>query len=151
MPRSISPAPLPGADRITRTLIDLVPLSKAHRVLVAGHLGTEILIALHRRGCTRVATTSCCGAPHGQYDAALVGWHGQSLQALEATLDWLVRFLGPRSVLAVWVGCDDGAPDRKLRSMLTRLGFRVEVGTACESGLAVAARRIESMPAAKAA
>jgi len=151
MPRSISSDPCPAADNIIRTLIDLVPLSKTHRLLAAGHLGTQILIELNRRGCTRVATTTSCGAPLGQYDAALVGWHRQSLQGLQATLDCLVRFLGPRSVLAVWVECEESGSDRKLRSMLERLGFRVEVGTACESGLAVAARRLESMPAAKAA
>jgi hypothetical protein len=50
-------------------------------------------------------------------------------------------------MVAVWVGRDEDAADRKLRSMLDRLGFRLEAGTACENGLAVAARRLESVPA----
>ena len=43
------------------------------------------------------------------------------------------------------------AANRKLASMLDRLGFRVEVGTHCEHGIAVAARRRDAAPAALAA
>jgi hypothetical protein len=140
-----------GGAKIAGTLIDLARIAKPHRVLVAGALASELLIALHRHGCLRVATSTCCGAPRGQYDAALVAWQGSSLEILARTLQWLTAFLGPDSVLAVWVGRSEGASDRKLRTMLQRLGFRVEAGTICQNGLAVAARRLELLPAAKAA
>jgi hypothetical protein len=146
-PARASPDRKPFGDLITPTLVGLARVSKADRVLVTGSLGTELLVELHRRGCTRVATAASCGLPHGQYDAALVAWHRHSLKALETTLDWLVHFLNPRGMVAVWVGRDEDAADRKLRSMLDRLGFRLEAGTACENGLAVAARRLESVPA----
>jgi len=38
-----------------------------------------------------------------------------------------------------------------LGSALQRLGFRIESGTRCENGIAIAARRLELNPAAKAA
>jgi len=142
---------IPAGGPITQTLIGLAHVSKADHVLATGSLGTEILLELHRRGCTRVAATGSCGLPRGQYDVAVVGWRGDSLKALETTLGWLVHFLGPKGVLAVWASRDEGAPDRKLRSMLQRLGFRVEAGTFCENGLAIVARRLESVPATMAA
>jgi hypothetical protein len=120
-------------------------------VLVSGAIGKEVLIELHRRGCSRVVTTAHCGLPHGQYDVAVVGWQRQSLKALEVTLIWLVHYLGPKGVLAIWIDSNEPAANRKLRSMLDRLGFRVEAGTSCENGLAVAARRCESMPLAQVA
>jgi len=147
------PNQIPAGGPITQTLISLAHVSKADRVLATGSLGTEILLELHRRGCTRVAATATasCGLPRGQYDIAVVGWRGDSFKALETTLNWLVHFLGPKGALAVWIKRDEAASDRKLRSMLQRLGFRVEAGTACEDGLAILARRLESVPAAMAA
>jgi hypothetical protein len=142
---------IPIGGPITQTLIGLAHVSKAHRVLATGSISTEILLELHRRGCTRVAATGSCGLPRGQYDAALVGWRAHSIKALETTLNWLVHYLRPDGVLAVWVSRDEGAPERKLRLMLQRLGFRVEAGTTCENGLAVVARRLGWAPAAMAA
>jgi len=144
---------MPVGGPITQTLIGLAHVSKADRVLATGSLGTEILLELHRRGCKRVAATatSSCGLPRGQYSVALVGWRGDSLKALETTLCWLVHFLGSKGVLAIWTDNDEGSTDRKLRSLLQQLGFRVEVGTTCENGVAILARRIESIPAAAAA
>jgi hypothetical protein len=138
-------------DRIARTLIGLARISRSHRVLVAGSLSRDVMIELSRRGCARVMTMTHCGAPHGQYDAAVVAWQRQSLKALDVTLNWLVHFLRPKGVLAVWVPRDENATDQRLRSMLDRLGFRVEAGSSCANGLAVAARRSESIPLAKAA
>jgi hypothetical protein len=106
---------------------------------------------LHRRGYYRVATTATCGLPHGQYDTAFVEWQLHSTKALEATLDWLVHFLTPTGVLAIWIDSRQ-CPDRhKLGSMLERLGFRVESGTRCEHGLAVSARRFDAAQQAVAA
>jgi hypothetical protein len=142
---------VPAGDQIAQVLIGLGRISKAHRVLVAGPFGSAVLGELYCRGYTRATTTAHCGLPQGQYDAALVAWQKSSLKALETTLDWLVHFLGPRGVVTVWVGRDEAAAGRKLSSILDRLGFRIEAGTTCANGLAVAARRLETVPAAKAA
>jgi hypothetical protein len=150
-PNVVPPDSNSSGQRIVQTLIDLARVAKEDRVLVAGALTAELLSELHRRGCVRVATTACCGTPHGQSDVALIAWHRNSLEALAPTLDRLVHFLRPNSVLAVWVDRSQGTPDRKLKSMLHRLSFRIEAGTTCENGLAVAARRLELLPAAKAA
>jgi len=148
MPQSL---PTSANDRVTRTLIGLARVSQTHRVLVAGALGNDLLVELHRRRCTRVFTTAHCGLPRGQYDVVAVGWQRQSLKALEVTLIWLVHYLGPKGVLAIWIDSNEPSASRKLRSILDRLGFRVEAGTSCENGLAVAARRCEAMPLSKAA
>jgi len=142
---------IPTGGPITQALIGLAHVSKADRVLTTGSLGIEILLELQRRGCTRVAATGSCGLPRGQYDVAVVGWRGDSLKALETTLHWLVHFLGPKGVMAIWISRDEKAPERKLRTLLRRLGFRVETGTICENGVAVLARRLESAPMAAAA
>jgi hypothetical protein len=133
-------------ERVTRTLVGLARVTATHRVLVSGALGKDVVIELHRRGCSRVVTTTHCGLPRSQYDVAVVGCQRQSLRALEVTLIWLVHYLGPKGVLAIWIDSDESAASRKLHAILDRLGFRVEAGTSCENGLAVAARRYESIP-----
>jgi len=142
---------IPVGGPITQTLISLAHISKTDRVLATGSLGTEILLELHRRGCTRVAATGSCGLPRGQYDVAVVGWRGDSFKALETTLFWLVHFLGPNGAMAIWISRDEEAPERKLRVMLKRLGFRMKLGTICENGIAVLATRTEAAAAVMAA
>jgi hypothetical protein len=71
-----------------------------------------------------------------------VEWRQHSIKALETTLQWLVHFLAPASGLIVWT--DETMNRRALGSILERLGFRVEVGTRCEHGLAIAARRLDA-------
>jgi hypothetical protein len=97
----------------------------------------------HRRGYIRVSTTASCCLPRGQYAVVLVEWQLPSIKALAATLDWLVHFLAPAGVLVIALDTRE-CPDRgKLRSMLARLGFRVEAGTHCEQGIAISARRLD--------
>ena len=121
-------------------MIGLVRCSKHHRILVAGAKSPELMFELHRRGYIRVATTTNCGLPGGQYDVALVDWRGHSIKALETTLDWLVHFLGPAGTLVVWVDPQDRAGNRKLRAVLEAHGLVVEAGTVRDHGAAVAAR-----------
>jgi hypothetical protein len=99
------------------------------------------MFELHRRGYNRVATTATCGLPHGQYDVALIDWQGHTIKALETTLDWLVHFLGSSAVMVIRVHSQERDANRKLARMLEKLGFRIEIGTRCEHGLAVSARR----------
>jgi hypothetical protein len=143
--------PTPARERITESLVELARCSKLHRIIVAGSNGPELMFALHRRGYIRVATTAACGLPQGQYDVALVDWQGRSIKALETTLDWLVHFLASSAVLVIWIEQPEHAANRKLESMLERLGFRVEVGTRCEHGLAISARRRDAGQMAAAA
>jgi hypothetical protein len=131
----------PSARQIVEPMIQLACCSKAHRIIVAGSKGRELMFELHRRGYTRVATTATCGFPRGQCNVALVDWRLQSITTLERTLGWLVHFLAPAAVLVIWVDSAERSGNRRLGSMLERLGFTIEAGTRCEQGFAVLARR----------
>src|SRR4051812_25598503 len=119
--RQIKPISL--SERIVDTMIELARCSTRQRILVAGSNAPHRLFDLNRRGFSRVATTAICGLPCGQYDVALVQWQASSIKALETTLDWLVHFLAPEGVLAIWVEPCVQADHRKLVSALERLGF----------------------------
>jgi hypothetical protein len=141
----------PSDERIVDAMIQLARAAKSHRMIVAGSNSAEIFLELHRRGYPRVTTTNTCRVPCGQHDVALVAWREQSIKTLEATLDRLVHYLSAAGVLVVWIGPHERMPHRALRLALGRLGFRIETGTTCEHGIAIAARRLELKPAAKAA
>jgi hypothetical protein len=136
---------------MAETLIGLARLSDSRRVLLAGSSGTELYKELRRHGCTRVSTLANCGRPKGQYDALLVAWRRESLEALEKHLGWYLRYLSPRGVVVIWVSRDESTVHRRLRSMLDRFCLRIEAGASCPDGLAVAARSIEHAQAAKVA
>jgi hypothetical protein len=138
-----------ASDRIIDTMIGLARCSRPHRIILVGPRSAEQELALHRRGYNRIATTATCGLPRGQYDVAFVDWQRPSIKALETTLDWLVHFLAPAGVLALWIA--PGADHRRLGPVLARLGFRVEAGTRCERGLAISARRLDAAQQALAA
>jgi hypothetical protein len=141
----------PAREGITESLVELARCSRQHRIIVAGASSPELMFALHRRGYVRVATTTTCGLPHGQYDVALIDWQGRSMKSLETTLDWLVHYLGSPAIMVIWVDFHERAANRRLAAMLDRVGFRVEVGTRCDDGLAVSARRQDAVQMAVAA
>src|SRR4051812_42846628 len=101
-------------ERIIATMIKLARCSNLHRIIVAGSKGPYQMFELHRRGYIRVATTATCGLPRGQYDVALVEWHLHSIKALETTLDWLVHFLAPSSVLVIWIDASESTNQQML-------------------------------------
>jgi hypothetical protein len=136
----------PSGSQIIEPMIQLACCSMSHRIIVAGSKSRELLFELHRRGYTHVATTATCGLPRGQCNAALIDWRLGSIAALERTLAWLVHFLAPAAVLVVWIDSSEPSGNRKLRSMLERLGFTIEAGTRCEHGFAVSARRRDAVP-----
>jgi hypothetical protein len=138
-------------EQIIQSMIELARCSKSHRIIMAGSKGSEHMFELHRRGYTRVSTTATCGPPRGQYDVALIDWQLQSIKALETTLDWLVHFLAPTSVLVVSVDSSKRTDNQKLAPMLERLGFRIEAGTRCEQGFVISARRRDAAQMAVAA
>jgi hypothetical protein len=131
----------PLRKQIIEPLIELARCSKRHRFIVAGSKSAELMSELYLRGYVRVATTATCGLPHGQYDVALVNWQGRSIEAIEATLDWLVHFLASSGVLVIWIDSPERTANQRLESILERLGFHVEVGTLCDQGLAILGRR----------
>ena len=138
-------------DPIVGPMIGLARCSKHHRIIVAGTKRSELMFDLHRRGYGRVATTTTCGLPDGQYDVALVDWRQHSIKALETTLDWLVHFLTPSGVLVAWLDPQERAGNRTLRAMLEEHGLVVEAGTVRAHGSGVAARRCDPYPVSKAA
>jgi hypothetical protein len=138
-------------ESIVEPLIELARCSNVHRFIVAGPSSAELMVGLHRRGFTRVATTATCGLPQGQFDAGLVDWRAHSIKSLETTLYWLVHFLAPSAVLVILIDVPERSAGRKLSSILGRLGFHVEVGTRCAHGSAIAARRRDAVQMAIAA
>src|SRR5882672_3018193 len=110
--------PTISGKRIIATMIELARCSNLHRIILAGSKAPYQMFELHRRGYNRVATTADCGLPRGQYDVALVEWRLPAIKALETTLDWLVHFLGPSSVLVIWIDASESTNQRKLRLIL---------------------------------
>jgi hypothetical protein len=145
------PRPIQSDERIVDAMIQLASATRPHRMIVAGPHSSEVLLELHRRGYLRVTTAKLCDVPCGQFDVALVVWREHSIKALETTLGGLVHFLSTAGVLVVWIGADDRLPVQMLRLALDRLGFRIEAGTACDTGVAISARRLESSSIAKVA
>jgi hypothetical protein len=143
--------PIPAREHIVDSMIELARCSKQHRIIVAGSTAPELMFGLHRRGYVRVGTTATCGLPHGQYGVALVDWQGRSIKALESTLGWLVQFLASSAVLVIWLDPRERTANRKLESILERLGFHVEVGSLCEQGFAISASRRDASQMAAAA
>lgn len=140
-----------SGDRIVDPILALARCSKEHRILVAGSKAVELMFELHRRGFARAAATTNCGRPASQYDVALVDWRSRTSRALETTLDWLVEFLSPGSVLVVWVDAQKSSANQNLRDSLERRGFVVESGIDHDCGRAVSARRREMNPIRRAA
>jgi hypothetical protein len=142
------PTPTISGERTIETMVGLARCSRRHRIIVAGSKSPHRMFELLRRGYKRVATTTTCGLPRGQYDAALVDWQLPSIKALDATLDWLVHFLAPTGALVLWIDSPICPERQKVQSILERLGFQVEAGTRCGDGLALSARRRDaSQPA----
>jgi hypothetical protein len=81
----------------------------------------------------------------------LVNWEGRSIKTLDTMLDWLVQFLGSSAVLVVRLDPLEGTRFQKVESILNRIGFKVEIGTFCEHGPAVSARRRDTPDMAVAA
>jgi hypothetical protein len=139
------------SERFARGLVELARAKKFDRLLVAGDATNDIGHELRRCGFRNTFTTKTCGLPRGQYHVAMVAWGDHSIKALETTLDWLVHFVSATGTLVVWLGSPDLGAHQKLRRALDRLGFRIEMGSRIEHGIAVCARRVAMVRAAKAA
>lgn len=138
-------------ELISSSMIELARATKSQRIIVAGGNSTGLLFALHRQGYARATTTKAALTACQQFDVALMTWHESSTKTLKATLAQLVPFLSATGVLVVWIGSRERLLNQTLRNTLGRLGFRIESGTGCGTGIAIAARRLDSIPAAVAA
>ena len=146
------PSPIPSNERIVDAMIELARAATSNRIIVAGINSAEIFLELHRRGYPRVTTTKICLVPCGQHEVALVAWRESVDQSsrndarpARALLDrlWRLGLLDRLHTNAWPINCSASA--------LRRLGFRIELGTQCQNGIAIAARRVDLVPAAKAA
>lgn len=135
----------PSASEIIEPMIQLARCSTSHRIMVAGSKSRELMFELHRRGYTRVATRATRGLSRGQCNVVLIDWRLESITSLERTLGLLVHFVAPVAVLVIWIDSSERSGNRKLGSMLERLGFTIEAGTRCGHGFAVAARRWDAV------
>jgi hypothetical protein len=61
------------------------------------------------------------------------------------------HFLAPAGVPVIWIDAEQHSGQRMLKSILERLGFRIEAGTCYEDGVAISARRTAVNPQAEAA
>jgi hypothetical protein len=125
--------------------VELARCPKSRKIVVAGAAAPMLAFELYKRGYRHVETTASCGLPRGQFDAALIDWHGRSLRSLECTLDWLVPFLGRWGSLVISVDTMQSADIRRMRLMLESLGLRLELVSRRERGIAIAARRQDAV------
>lgn len=127
-------------EQVVDTMIDLTRLSNLQRAIVAGHDGLELYLALRRRGFVRVATTATCRIPRHQHAVGLITGH-TSLAAIEAALSQIAPFLSPSAAVAVLIDSHESGLSLKIRSLLERMGFRIEAGVRCQQGLVLSAYR----------
>jgi hypothetical protein len=113
-----------AVDPIVEPMIALARCSKLQRIIVAGSKSVELASKLNRRGYVRVASTANSGRAAGQYD--VVDWRRRTFKTLETTLDWLVNFLGPEGLLAIWIDPQKPAVREDLYSRLEQRGFVIE-------------------------
>jgi hypothetical protein len=134
--------PAGSTDRKVDSIIELGRCSDRHRILLAGASDPDPVSQWRSRGYHRVATIAASRLPRGQYDVAVVEWRQHSIRALETMLEWLVHFLSPQGVLVIWIDGTPASARRNLRSVIERLGFRIETGKRCQDGFAVSASRL---------
>jgi hypothetical protein len=138
-------------DRIIDPMIALAGCSTRQRIVVAGLKSVELTLELRRRGYLLAAAAGNCGRPTGQYDVALVDWRRRTLHTLDATIDWLTKFLSPCAVLVVWADAQKPAATESLRAAVAKRGFVIVDGTVHDCGCALLARRSQPYPVQKAA
>jgi len=130
--------PSPPSGHILDTMISLTRLAASHRVIAAGSDSMELYLGLRRRGFLRVSTPAICRVARAQHSVGMIS--GQSsIHGIESVLDQISPFLGASSGLALLVGSRENG--LKIRTKLERLGFRIEAGVRCRSGVVLSAYR----------
>lgn len=136
-PQSLT-APSSPSGHILDTMISLTRLAVPHRVIAAGSDSMELYLALRRRGFLRVGTPAICRIARAQHAVGLISGQSSS-HGIEAVLDQISPFLAASSGLAILVGSRENG--LKIRTKLERLGFRIEAGVRCRTGLVLSAHR----------
>jgi hypothetical protein len=129
-------------------MISLTRAGPLHRMIIGGSESMELYLVLRRRGFIRVTTTEICRVARAQHAVGLIAGQNSS-RGIEAILDQMSPFLATNAGLALLVGSRENA--FKIRSKLGELGFRIEAGVRCTSGLVLSAYRQGYELAAKAA
>jgi hypothetical protein len=125
-------------EQIVDTMIGLTRLSSRHRAIIAGADSLELYLALRQRGFFHVATTVTCRL--AEHSVGLITGQN-SLQALEATLVDISRFLRTSAAIAVLIDSRETGLGLRIRAKLEQLGFRIEAGVRCQRGLVISAHR----------
>src|ERR1700758_3323586 len=89
-------------EQLVDTMIGLTRLSSRDRAIIAGADSLELYLALRRRGFFHVATTVTYRLAQAEHSVGLITGQN-SLQALEATLVDISRFLRTNSAIAVLI------------------------------------------------
>ena len=134
-PHSVS-----SREQVVDTMIGLTRLSGLHRIIVAGHDGLELQLALRRRGFVRVASAATCRLAKRQHAVGLIA-DRNSLAAIEAALAEISPFLSTNAAIAVLIETRDSGICLKVRARLEQMGFRIEAGVRCQQGLVLSAYR----------
>jgi hypothetical protein len=127
---------LSGLDQILDTMVSLTRLSSQQRVIVAGDDGMALYLSLRRLGFLRATTPAICRIPKAQHGVGLVA---NRIAGAESILDQLSPFLATNAAIALLVGVRDNSS--RIRTRLQDLGFRIEAGVRCPSGLVLSACR----------
>lgn len=127
---------LPAIGQILDTMISLTRLAPLQRVIVAGQDSMALYLALKRLGFVRATTPAICRMPKAQHAVGLVASRSAGAEAI---LDQLSPFLATNASVALLIGSHDNS--LKIRTKLQNLGFRIEAGVRCTSGLVLSAWR----------
>lgn len=127
-------------EQIVDTMVELTRLSNRHRAIIAGADSLELYLALRRRGFLHVATTVTCRLPQAEHSIGLITGQN-SLQALEAAVADISRFLRASAAIAILIGSRESGLALRIREKLEQLGFRIEAGVRCQRGLVISAHR----------
>jgi hypothetical protein len=138
--KMLQPDSVATREQVADTMIGLTRLTNSHRVIVAGSECLELYLCLRRRGLVHVTTTAACRIPRRQHAVGLIAGQG-SLPAIETALAQLSRFLSASAAIAVLIDCRESGFSLKVRTILQRMGFRIEAGVRCQQGLVLSAYR----------
>jgi len=136
----LQPHSVSNREQVIDTMIELTRLSSLGRAIVAGNGSLDLYLALRRRGFIRVATTATCRIPKGQHAVGLITGLN-SLQAIEAALAEISRYLNTSAAIAVLIDSREGGFSLRIRAKLEQMGFRIEAGARCQQGFVLSAVR----------
>jgi hypothetical protein len=137
-------------EQVVDTMIDLTRLSNLHRTILAGSDSMELYLALRRRGLTRVATPTMCRIARGQHAIGLVAGQDSS-STIEGALNEISPFLSAHAAVAVLIDSRQSGSGVRIRSKLQQMGFQIEAGVRCQTGLVLSACRQDFRQMANAA